>query len=87
MFCSNCGKEVSDAAVICLGCGSKVKRDAPKWSTTAMVVFTILTVIVPLIGIIYGIYGFTSSERRDQGAVLFVIGIVMTIVYMSLRTY
>ncbi len=29
MFCSNCGKEISDNAYVCPGCGVKVRRNDP----------------------------------------------------------
>jgi len=27
MFCSTCGKEINDSAVVCIGCGCKVTND------------------------------------------------------------
>lgn len=27
MFCTNCGKEIDDKAVVCIGCGVAVKKD------------------------------------------------------------
>jgi hypothetical protein len=86
MFCLHCGKEVSDTAVICLGCGSKIKKISGPWSTTTMVLVSLLTLLIPLIGIVFGTIGFFNSERREQGGILFSIGIVMIIVYMGLKT-
>jgi hypothetical protein len=30
MFCYNCGKELDDKAVVCIGCGVSVAREVPK---------------------------------------------------------
>lgn len=85
MFCNSCGKEIADDAVICIGCGravKPVKASGEKWGTGAMVALVIGSIIIPLIGIIFGIIGLTKEEKREQGVTLLVIGIIMVIVYM-----
>ena len=36
MFCEKCGKEVHDAAVICVGCGFSLKKSIVKTSPQKM---------------------------------------------------
>ena len=52
-FCSNCGKEINENAVVCLGCGCAIEKEqpTPKNSYTAIKVFMLLGCIIT------GIYG------------------------------
>ena len=86
MFCSGCGKEIPDDAVICIGCGRAVKPvKAPeeKWTTGVMVALVIGSILIPLIGIISGVIGLTKDVNKNQGAILLTIGILMTVAYIA----
>ncbi|MBQ9985975.1 MAG: zinc ribbon domain-containing protein [Oscillospiraceae bacterium] len=52
-FCSNCGKEISDAAAICINCGAEVKPETETVdkANTALVV---VSVLFPIVGLILG---------------------------------
>lgn len=73
-FCSNCGAEVSDAAVVCVKCGvalnGKSVGKSESWSTGGFIGLVIASFIIPLIGIGCGIYGITKPEKRGQGGIL-----------------
>lgn len=56
-----------------------LKTSGVKWSTAAMVAFMIGSIIIPLIGIAFGIIGLTKDEKRAQGLILLAIGITMII--------
>ena len=67
MFCSKCGTEISDEAVVCVHCGCAV---TPAQSTVATPVseedkvsigFCILSFLVPLFGIISWVASFVFS--------------------------
>ena len=54
MFCNHCGKEVMNEAVICPHCGCALKKDAvtPSVEDKVSVGLMILSILIPLIGII-----------------------------------
>ena len=80
MFCSHCGKEIDDAAVVCVGCGCAVEPANEKWSTGAMVALVIGTLIIPLVGLIAGIIGLTKNgKKKTQGGILLGLAIIMMI--------
>ena len=57
MFCKNCGKEVAATAVVCLGCGSAVAGSAhQEVSTGAIAGSYIAAFVIPLVGLIMGVY-------------------------------
>lgn len=81
MFCSSCGKEIVDDAIVCIGCGrsiSKTPKQKEKWTTPEMVVMVITTMIIPLIGFIYGGIGLSKKEKQGQGALLLVTAIIVS---------
>lgn len=56
-FCQHCGKEILDEAVICPGCGCSVqatnKTQAAEVDDSVSIGFVILSILIPLFGIIY----------------------------------
>lgn len=54
MFCNHCGKEVMNEAVICPHCGCALKKDSvtPPVEDKVSVGLMILSILIPLIGII-----------------------------------
>lgn len=80
MFCNKCGKEIFDEAVICVGCGCPVKPIkvvAEQWSAGIMAALVIGTILIPLIGIIFGAIGISQDEKKGQAIILLAIGIFM----------
>lgn len=51
-FCSNCGRELADDAVICPNCGSAVPQAAPQKEDKRSVGLNIVGFLFPLIGLI-----------------------------------
>lgn len=87
MFCNRCGKEIADDAVVCVGCGRAVKPVVPvgeKWSTGVMVALVIGTILIPLIGIVFGIIGLNKEEKKGQGTALLTLGIIMGLITLVL---
>lgn len=85
MFCNSCGKEIADDAVVCIGCGRPVKplkSSGEKWGTGSMIGLVVGSIVIPLIGIIFGIIGLTKEEKKGQGAALLTIGIIMAVSYL-----
>lgn len=72
MFCKHCGKEISDQAVICTHCGvqtdnfSKQKESFGEVNTTFLVLGYILSFLIPVVGIIAGIYALCKG-RASHG--------------------
>ena len=71
MFCTNCGKEIPDNAVICMACGCLVKADIipsqgycqPQKNGMAVVGF-VCSFFMPLLGWIFGGIGLSRSAKR-----------------------
>jgi predicted nucleic acid-binding Zn ribbon protein len=84
MFCSSCGKEIADDAVVCIGCGRSVSKNTKtreKWTTAEMIVMVITTTIFPIIGFVYGGIGLSKEEKKGQGALLLVTAILVSLVW------
>lgn len=84
-FCSNCGKEVSEGAVICLNCGAEVKPEANS-EDKANTGIVILSVLFPLVGLIIAAVKRKESPNASKTyataaiiawAVSFALGFIM----------
>ena len=68
-FCQACGAEVLDTAVVCIKCGSPLKKDsnicesaAEAWPKNKMWMYGILSFIIPIVGIIIVVvFAYSSS--------------------------
>ena len=73
-YCTKCGKEIHDEAVICPGCGCStgyVANDEQKDNTTTpsdeiSVGLCVLSVFVPLFGIIYWIVKHKETPKKAR---------------------
>ena len=84
MFCNNCGKEISDEAVICVHCGVATGRPMPGAQVNpvpaaatlndpnepANVGLVVLSVLVPLAGIVMGAIHLSDGRKRAGKAYL-----------------
>ena len=66
-------------------------KDTDKaWSGGEMAGLVILTLLIPLIGIIMGIVGLTKESRKNQGAALLIFAILLifaySLLFMSVET-
>ena len=85
-FCSKCGKEINDEAVVCIHCGCStttnkmMEKDAPDMG------FAILGFLIPLVGLIlYLIYKDQAplkAKSAGKGALIsFCIGLFFSVIY------
>ncbi len=78
MFCTNCGKEIDDKAVICVGCGHTVKKLVKDSSSTG---FAVLGFFLPLVGLIlYLVYEGTQPLRAKSAGKGALIGFITSVV-------
>ena len=92
MFCKNCGKEINDEAVICVGCGCSVKNEStptttqdyqyPIESTTIANCALIFAFLVPIVGVILSIIGLTKYRTPEFRSRCVTSLIVSTIVWV-----
>lgn len=88
MFCKECGKEVLETAVVCVGCGSSLGKsvktgDFAKWSGGKLFAIAFATILMPIVGIIAGIMGLCTVENRTAGACVLIEAVVLTSIYMN----
>lgn len=95
MFCPKCGKEIVDDAVVCVGCGRAIQQDAGSaaptqkgqaWSKRKMILYGIFSFLLPVIGIVGGIYGLVREGKRKQGATLLILAVLGIAVYLGVIT-
>ena len=94
MFCSNCGNEINDNAVICPKCGVATQNFAaanaanaansaaqPKKDNTLALVGFILSFFVPIAGLVCSIIGYKRSKNEGlEGRNLALAGIIISAV-------
>ena len=69
MFCSRCGKEIENEAVICIHCGFPVGNAASKPDDAPSAGFAVLGFFIPLVGLIlYLIYNESHRPLRAKSA-------------------
>lgn len=86
MYCKNCGKEISDQAIVCPHCGIQTAelRKENQSNTLALIGF-IMAFIVPIAGLICSIMGYKNAPERDgSGKGLATAGIVISAVFLAL---
>ena len=66
MYCKNCGEEIRDDAVICIHCGTQVKKLSTHDGTNQTSLGILLALFLGIIGLIIGlcIYPAGSIERK-----------------------
>lgn len=81
MLCNNCGKELSNQAIICPDCGvgtSRYKENHVKRPRDISVVLNIFSLLFPTVGIMYYFLDEERySERRETVFISSIIGIVL----------
>lgn len=65
MFCSKCGKEISDDSKFCSACGSVVKISKPAKSKAALIVLL-------LFGGMLGLHKFYEGKKRE--GIIYLLG-------------
>lgn len=64
MFCSNCGKQVDERAVVCINCGCAVNNQALKPDDIPSIGLNILAFLIPLVGLV--LYATHYKETPDK---------------------
>ena len=76
-FCPNCGEELIEDAKFCKNCGSRIDASAnqaqmperpliEKTYTITIIIGYIAAVLVPIIGVIIGVYLLTRKDSSDS---------------------
>lgn len=70
-FCSKCGKEIMDEAVICPNCGCEVKNSTVSTSQNTVddqvsIGLCVLAVLIPLFGVIYWPLKHQVTPKKAQ---------------------
>lgn len=79
--CSNCGAEIDENAVICVKCGCAVQGKSIQTAgneDTVSVGFVILSVLIPLFGIIY--WAVKAKECPKRAKACGIAGIISMVV-------
>ena len=88
-FCPHCGEELIDDAKFCKSCGTSLNGEAPrpvaerpvyeKSYTVHIVIAYVLALLVPLLGIIMGVYLVTrkDSEKANRHGKYAIIAAVL----------
>ncbi len=81
-YCSHCGKEIADEAVICINCGCSVKGNVPVAQDDGEIEggLMALSILVPLAGWI--LWGVKSKETPETAKKYGMAGIIAFIVYL-----
>lgn len=80
-YCSKCGKEIEDEAVVCVHCGCSVEnRTVTKEIDGPNIAFTILGFFIPLVGLIlYLVYKDTMPEKAKSAGKGALIGVCVSV--------
>ena len=82
-FCSNCGNELADQAVICPKCGVSTGQNAVagnnnNTSNGMAIAGFVLSFFVPLLGLIFSILGLKKVKETSAGKGLATAGIIIS---------
>lgn len=82
-FCSNCGNELADQAVICPKCGVSTGQNAVAGnnnnaSNGMAIAGFVLSFFVPLLGLIFSILGLKKVKETSAGKGLATAGIIIS---------
>lgn len=69
MFCSKCGKEVHDDAVVCTSCGCSIGKkeqvfDESVGEDKASGGLIAVSILIPIVGVILGIVNLCKSKKK-----------------------
>lgn len=91
-YCSNCGAEIDENAVVCVKCGCAVQGKQLQNTMnedTANVGFIILSVLIPLFGVIYWLVKAKEYPKRAKacgiaGIISFAVSTFFSIILIIL---
>ena len=67
MYCRNCGKELDDETVICIGCGTLIDTTCKinRHKNGMAIAGFVCSFFIPLLGWIFGGVGLSRANKRD----------------------
>ncbi|MBQ3094463.1 MAG: zinc ribbon domain-containing protein [Selenomonadales bacterium] len=82
-YCSNCGKEIDDKAVVCIHCGVAVEtKTEPATSDSGGAGWTLLGCCLPLVGLILFLVWNDKKPKNAKAAGMgALIGVILTVLY------
>ena len=87
-YCSHCGKEIADEAVICINCGCSVKGNVPVAENDGEIEggLMALSILVPLAGwILWGVKSKETPETAKKYGIAAIISFaVCLLIYLCL---
>lgn len=90
MFCRHCGKELKDTATVCAGCGRPVETPgrmlAPagnRWRFSELVGLIGATLLIPPVGLIFGLLGLRDEAKKVQAAILLTVSVFMSLLMLA----
>lgn len=85
-FCTNCGNELDDRAIMCPKCGiaftQTVANSGQTQSNGMAIAGFVLSFFIPLLGLIFSIIGLKRSKETNNGKGLSTAGIIISCVTM-----
>ena len=83
-YCTKCGKELIDEAVVCphCGCATEAWKAKKEYVDEISVGFCVLAAFIPLFGIIYWIVKYQDTPRRARACgITAIVSIAASIVF------
>lgn len=85
-FCTNCGNELDDRAIMCPKCGialtQTVTNSGQTQSNGMAIAGFVLSFFIPLLGLIFSILGLKKSKETNTGKGLSTAGIIISCIIM-----
>ena len=82
-FCSKCGKEIHDDAVVCVNCGCSVANGLVEADDAPNTGFAVLGFFVPIVGLVLYLINKDKSPKKAKSAGKGALAGVITSVVLS----
>lgn len=90
MFCSSCGKNILKEAIACPNCGCGNNSYEQSWKKESMIGLYVLSVFLPIGGLVAGVIGVSTRQNRLNGIRLLILSTICwlfsTIIILSLMS-
>lgn len=87
MYCSHCGQEINDEAVVCIHCGvpvTKARGAAQETFNWLALIGFILSFLMPIAGLVCCIFARKQcAEKGQEGGNLALAGLIISIVTIA----